>query len=456
MCRTCADYLICSDCADGCIYTGRGPKEIRIYIPPFNTERAPLQINTPDGQVVEIQMPREKPPGAAVVVRYGESPNPSAETPMVRIVKKMRPVILGHRWFAVLACGLVQIIIAPTGYLPWLPPNTVLITSQSAWLLWIVLAGFVASSSLLVDHKELTCCRFVSAAVQGYIVGHVIAFNLSTLLARAAFAVMLGAANALDRVASTARCVANTPVAPAMGVQGFFEADGTAHRIELSQVLAKEVLIMYCDRPASRPATEKVHLGDPRLVLTLPPKKELDKLKTEELHGFQMRPWGFACGVTLSQWVLTGFGQGDAFVSGMLTQQALMIASLPVTAALLWYCANSSDDWCIWCLCALVFLGLCVFEVIAFLPFLVGITAFAVTQLMAHQVIVFIAIPVDTLVFLTLWKPSARSLALWGLGRIAGNAGRLAPPAAKQAGGRLLLPTAEPLLNSRERKRAGR
>jgi len=131
-----------------------------------------------------------------------------------------------------------------------------------------------------------------------------------------------------------------------------------------------------------------------------------------------MRTWGFALGITIAQFVINGFSKPDAFMSGMLTGQLIMFLSVPVTFLIAWAVFSRTRDECVKCICIVIFLGLCVFELVAFLPFAVTLTAFATEMMIKHSVIVYIAIPIDYFTFLALLKPTAEDLAALGLAQV--------------------------------------
>jgi len=306
-------------------------------------------------------------------------------------------------------------------WIPWLPADKVLIPQDgiSPWLLCALLVGFAAFSSVRLDQMGFAWLRFVSASVQGYIVGHLVVFDTSTLFARSSFAAFLGMANAIDRMSTIMafqRAVRDASGEAQVGASGTLNKDGRSLAVEVKNVSGSQLTVYLKDRPYIFSNNLKVDHQDPQLQLTAPPPERVSAIAKElSSPGFQLRPWGYALGVCMAQWVIAGFGTADSFVAGMVTQDALIILCTPITFALLWYVATSYDDGSIKCICLLVFIGLCTLNIAAFVPMLLGFASFAVVQLVAHQVVAFVAIPCDAFLFLKLWDPSAQDLAKVGL-----------------------------------------
>lgn len=333
---------------------------------------------------------------------------------------------LGYRWFAVMALGLAQLLLAPLVPIPWLPADKVLVPLDSVWpwVLCVLLVGFAVLSSVPLDRMGLSWARFLSAAVQGFIVGHLVIFDPSTLLARLTHAALLGAANALDRIETTValRNAMEAATAQArVGSLGTLDRNGKALAIRITDMRDTQVTVHLEARPYWFSSNNYVTLdhNDPRLQLTALPSHASGMIaKSFSMPGFQLRPWGYSLGVSVAQWLIAGFGRADSFVAGMLTQDALIIFSIPVTSAILWYVANSYDSEQVRCLCLVAFVGLCCLEIGAFLPMLLGLAGFAIVQLIAHQVVAYVAILCDELLFFKLNALTPENLAEAGLLRI--------------------------------------
>jgi len=331
--------------------------------------------------------------------------------------------VTGWRWFVVIALGLAQLSISQYVWLPWMPRDKVLVYSSSWWVLWVLLVAFALLSSVPVDRMGLPWLRGLSAMVQGYIIGHTMVYDTSTLFARLAGAVFLGVANALDRIASMEEVTVaaeHTRVAVDAGATGTFKRNGVAYPVEVTSVVeysrGAKVQLYYSDRPFRFYNYEKIGLDDVNLELTGHSAGTFEAIVDDVAKpGFQGRPWGYAFGVSLSQWVLASFTHADSFVAGMVTQSALLIISVPLTMVLLWVVFDKCDNDNIKFLCLCLLVACVGLEIVAFLPMGVGVFSFAAVQLVAHQVVAFVAIPVDVIVFFGIVRPSQDDLAMMGV-----------------------------------------
>jgi len=319
-----------------------------------------------------------------------------------------------------MALGLVQLLLAPALPIPWLPADSLLISGWQSWALWAVLICFVLLSSVPWDRCELGCVRGVLAFLQGCIIGRLVVFNVSTMFARFCFSVLLGVANALDRFSTIRRIqesVAVTDVALECGASGTYKYKGIKYPIVVKEVRGDQVKIEYSTNPFMWSNNDTVSTADVNLKLEQQPLAKVDMLvSTLATPGFAYRPWGYALGISVCQWILTGFSTSDSFVAGMMTQQAIVILSVPITAGILWLIAVSSGQEWVKCV-ALVYLVACfALGIIAYgIPLVIATTSFAIVELVGHQVVEFVVIPVDILVFLQLVSPSAEDLATTSL-----------------------------------------
>merc|ERR1712150_437347 len=147
-----------------------------------------------------------------------------------------------------------------------------------------------------------------------------------------------------------------------------------------------------------------------------------------------------------------GFDKGDAWVAGMITQQALVVASLPVTAAVAWYVHQQYPNSFVLAVSVIVFVGLCAYFLLGLIPMTISLILVGIMELVTHQVVVFLAIIADKVVFFGMWNPTSEEAAMWALGRMWRNVHRLAPRGLRNVGASLTAgassPT-RPLLDTR-------
>lgn len=326
--------------------------------------------------------------------------------------------VIGCFWYVVLALGLLQLMLADKIHIPWMPADKVHLPEGKTWVLWILLVVFLSCSAIPFDRLKmcyevrLGWVRFVAAAVQGLILGYLIVFDLSTLLARFFGAIFLGVANALDRLYVLRRmaAVADTSVSMCEGSGGILQKDGRALAIEVRKVSDDRVTVYFTEKPFWY-NYEVIQANNPDLQLTVPSETTTQEIINKmQRPSFQLRPWGYAFGVSLSQWLIVGFSKADSFVAGMLTQDAIIIGSVPILVAVGWCVCKSTESENVKTVLILLFVGCVLIEIVAFAPMMVGIVTFAAVQLFAHQVVAFIAIPADALVYLAVTKPSVDNL----------------------------------------------
>eukprot|EP00927_Polykrikos_kofoidii_P078310 TRINITY_DN75151_c0_g1_i1.p1 TRINITY_DN75151_c0_g1~~TRINITY_DN75151_c0_g1_i1.p1 ORF type:complete len:373 (+),score=48.60 TRINITY_DN75151_c0_g1_i1:111-1229(+) len=322
----------------------------------------------------------------------------------------------GYRWYVVFALGLASLFVAPFGYLPWLHADKVLIGQTERLGLLALLVGFVILSFVLTSCLHGVwerVLRFGMAMIQGYIVGNVIVFDTSTLLARFGFAIALGVASACDRLAAVAAkhdAVQRAPKKLAVGAHGFHQIRGRDYAVDITAITEKALKIAYTDKPFWI-NTATIAADDAAFKLASYPEDVLAGiLSQEQLPSFNLRPWGYAFGVCISQWMLAGFDRSDAFVSGVLTGQLSIIAVTPFTFLAVWFVGWKTSNPTVRLACFVIFCGLCLLSIVTFPAMFLGVASFAVTQAVRHQVVAFIAVPVDMLMFLAATKPTAERL----------------------------------------------
>merc|ERR1711988_1042290 len=135
-------------------------------------------------------------------------------------------------------------------------------------------------------------------------------------------------------------------------------------------------------------------MGDERLKLDIPLRSKRDRLMQWAHGGFEVRPLGFAIGVTLSQWFVQGFTLVDFFS----TTGILCMLAAPLQILALWFLLGRAKTKVMKVLCVIIIFAICCFEVDEIIPYMSQITSFAVLQMFQHQVMAYLAIPVDMLV----------------------------------------------------------
>lgn len=360
--------------------------------------------------------------------RRGDSDAPAAGGLQAAASSGAGAHLVGYRWFGVMAVFLAGLLIAPYDILPWMPADQVNISaSPTSWLLWFVLAAFAGLSSLPFDQHGLSLMRGVSAMLQGLVVGHLVKFNTETLFCRLLFAVCLGVANACDRLAAmqvTHNTVSTQPVAAVAGALGRMRYRSQDYDVSVRQVRSDgQLRIHYTGDPFYFGNEAVVRPDETNLTLQgLEPQAFSRLLQSHQVPGFHHRPWGIALGVTLSQWFLAGFSTGDSFVAGMLTGQVIILVWQPVGFIILWFlaCKSASDAMKVLCvvLCCMI-LGM---DLLMLVPMALTMVGLAASQVVSHSVVIYLAIPVDLLLFLAVTRPTQKDVAEWGLNRLLGNA----------------------------------
>lgn len=348
----------------------------------------------------------------------------------------------GRRWVGVLGFMLANIFFAEWCPLPWLDVEKVNVMPISYY---VVLGIILVCATVPIDRLQVRWLRGVSAIVQGFIVGNLMVFDKQTLLFRFSFSCALGFANALDQI----RCASlvkkklieqirlhEHKVQPRMGAMGKFKIKNKDmvdehHEVEVTKVCKDgKCEITFTKKPFWTSNVKTIEAFDVELELTHYSDEAFAKVVKESTGspGFELRPWGYSFGVTLAQWVTSGFTKGDSFVSGMLSGQALMFLCLPALLWVIWWAWKKSTNPVVRTLCLLLFIGCCTFDFIALLPGTIALTGFSATEVYMHCVVVYISIPISYSIFM--WKASKLSMgdiASLGLNHVVRNADRMAP-----------------------------
>lgn len=313
-------------------------------------------------------------------------------------------------------------------WIPWLPADKIFVSPAEAFILAIVLGCFTALSSLAVEAQGLGIIRFFAALVQGYIVGHLLVFDVSTLFARLTFSLALGTANAIDRIIAlrpSEGAEQTGPIQPVRGASGAYTYKGKQYKVVITDVVGNQIQIKYKGNPFLFSNADTIDETDTNLELqSYANSQAVTAATARTAPSFYLRPWGYALGVMIACWVISGSTRGDTFFGGLLAGQMSVIFLAPLSFFLVWgamFCLNV-DPTSMCCALCILLVGIAAMEAAAFVPVCLGLMTLSAVELYNHCIIEFLAIPIDHLVFFAIVRPNSEQLANSFLNQTASNA----------------------------------